>query len=227
MWCTTCRQEVPGAASPSDADGRTGPMCCVRCGTVLLPMTMQSDAATDETSAVTVHDLDRERAFLHDINPLESFDTWALDEQLRHVERILAGPRFNLESSSVCGKLRIDKSGQSPSALSRFRGRKAVASLLSWAGLAVFTCGAALSGWSIVGGLDDLWPIGMPLAFGGLLCVLVGVIWQVEITWLSQFDLVSDLNQIDRRLGDLAHQFSPARRAQTTTAGSPSPDEGK
>src|SRR5258708_7872758 len=105
MWCTTCRQEVPGVASPADGpEGNKRATCCIRCGTVLLPATARDGSENDDATAPG----DGVEATSWEVNPLASFETWELDEQLRHVERLLAGPRFNVAPAAMHDQLRID-----------------------------------------------------------------------------------------------------------------------
>jgi hypothetical protein len=157
-------------------------------------------------------------------SPLAAFDTWELDEQLRHVERLLSGSCFNLPPSAASDERRFD----APSAVSarnepagrsppgpRLRRRKPLIAFMAWTflagGLAIFTCGAVLTGWSIVGARGDLWTIGLPTALTGLLGLLIGVALQLDLVWHGQRVLTADLALLERQLGELAQRSSPSR----------------
>lgn len=54
------------------------------------------------------------------------------------------------------------------------------------AGVALFTCGAILIGWSFNPGRHELWNVGAPLALLGQVAFLVGLILQLDVLWRHQ-----------------------------------------
>ena len=102
MWCKNCRQEVPAVA---DASGEQA--CCVRCGAAMphpakvapAPMTSAKQRVIRQLSAHAPMRTDPQDSstILCDAPTvtirarLSAFDTWELEEQLRHVDRILSG----------------------------------------------------------------------------------------------------------------------------------------
>jgi hypothetical protein len=72
-------------------------------------------------------------------------------------------------------------------------------------GLAAFSCGAVLLGWSLVAERDDLWPIGMPLALIGQAGLILGLILQLDGLWQSSRTTAAVLNQLDGELKNVRH----------------------
>ena len=112
MWCKNCRQEVPAV---SDATGEKS--CCVRCGAIMphaarvataLVASSKSRAARPVSAHVSLRaDQQDSSTIVCDAPtvtiraPLSAFDTWELEEQLRHVDRILSAARFSTELADV------------------------------------------------------------------------------------------------------------------------------
>lgn len=227
-------------ASPSpDGERHDRPMCCIRCGTVVLPAPGATDALANDGGARPSDEMDRIPA---DVNPLAGFETWALDEQLRHVERILTGPGFNLSLAAAHDERRFDaprggsavagKSGSidrsSPGAA--LRRNKPLIAFMAWTilagGLAVFTCGAVLTGWSIVGKRGDLWNLGLPVALTGLLGLLIGLVLQLDLVWHAHRVLTADLDRLERQFGELTERLSASRTVPSASQSSWADDRG-
>ncbi len=108
VWCKNCRQEVPAVCDGADDEPR-----CVRCGAAMSQGARgpqgPAAAARSRAARVTLSHANRQRgprqasaSFVGDAPtvtiraPLSTFDTWELEEQLRHVDRILSGaPLFD------------------------------------------------------------------------------------------------------------------------------------
>lgn len=71
MWCRQCQQDVPG--KPDD-----GKYACPRCGEELPRNVGRSGAASQS-----------EPVFIPVTDPPPAYDEWDLEEQLRHIERVL------------------------------------------------------------------------------------------------------------------------------------------
>jgi hypothetical protein len=202
MWCTNCRQDVPGIASQAEAGPSSGgPLVCIRCGTIFLAKNGRSTSAGLAASpgatlaAASEPDADSAPADLP-----AAFDSWELEERLRHVKRLLAPPPVR-ESRSAASNLefRIDagstseRRSEASQAAARNEapveqaGRGAWASLAAWSaiaiGLAALTCGGVLCGWSLAQGRDELWAIGLPLLLGGQMTLLIGLLLQLRRIW--------------------------------------------
>jgi len=148
------------------------------------------------------------------------YDGWELDEQLRHVERVLAGGKG-------CGRpvtaayqqevARLDPPHDGPSArhlppahkptcTSKPKTAKShpVLATLTWAALSLgtmtFACGGMLVGWSVVSGRSELWTVGMPVALCGQIALLVGLILQLDRLWHDRRHAAAKLNHVDEQL---------------------------
>ncbi len=175
MWCKNCRQDVPAFASPHEAG-----YCCPRCGEVV---------------ALRAHDGHGELPASDDggemIAPLPQHAppdhyAWELNEQLRHVERVLSRGRHRVTRTQ--DNLRIDPpmpvrptpAPQPSSAeLEADSEEGSLLSALAWsatcAGVTGLTCGIALLVFAWSGGRGDLWRIGLPILIGGQLVLSMGL----------------------------------------------------
>jgi hypothetical protein len=178
------------------------------------------------------------------------YDGWALDEQLRHIERRLQtatptaspddsaasspkgdslifvgrksgqSPRKSGQSPASAKKLRLDAAHGGPSAhhfprpakpRSKPRGcdvepstSGSFSGALTWlslsAGTAAFVCGGVLLGWSIVTGRQELWTIGTPVALGGQVALLIGLVLQLDRLWHDSRHAAAKLDTVDEQL---------------------------
>jgi hypothetical protein len=80
-------------------------------------------------------------------------------------------------------------------------------SALIWAalslGTAALVCGGVLLGWSLWTGRGELWNAGLPIAAGGLICLLIGLVLQINRLWRDNHHTVSKLDEVDEKLRDL------------------------
>jgi hypothetical protein len=203
MWCKSCRQDVPGIASTVE-----GHYCCARCAEVLLGNS-QEDLGSSSPPATSVDGLNTDPTIdaepplsdsLGDLkfSSLPSIDDWELDEQLKHVERLLAtfrppSARQNNPLShdqNVGIALRVDasdtKATERPATPTPTEPRRTIWSSLVWLTVAAswtaLACGGALTGWGWYIHRDDFWNLGLPILFGGQLGLLVGLMFQLLIT---------------------------------------------
>jgi hypothetical protein len=154
-------------------------------------------------------------------------DDWELDEQLRHIGRVLAEARHEGPPShegppgqtSDRGNtvVRVDSAHAEPAGRhlplpgrqSAEPTRQAPGSLPIWTwatmllGLTAFVCGGVLLGWSIVSGREDLWSIGLPIALGGQIGLLVALVLQLDRLWHNNRSTEAKLDRVDDRLHDL------------------------
>ncbi len=98
-------------------------------------------------------------------------------------------------------------SGPAPTLLSTTPTPVAGKSLWPWLfltlGIGVFACGAALVGMSLARGSTPLWQLGLPLVLGGQLAVLLVVVWQLDVVWLSHRATFVALHAVDDQLRKL------------------------
>ncbi len=80
-------------------------------------------------------------------------------------------------------------------------------SLLTWIflslGTMIFACGGSLLAWSVIGNRPDLWNVGLPVAAGGQVALLVGLILQLDRLWHDSRHATSKLDHVDEQLHDL------------------------
>lgn len=203
MWCKSCRQDVPGIASPVE-----GHYCCARCSEVLLREQVGESVSKQKVDRpvedlhppivdqveVTASDRLTELRF----SSLPSIDDWELDEQLKHVERMLAAFRPPASRQQTASSLdvgmstsrRTDEAIERPAEKVATPEKKeppqSFASFLVWlmvtAGWVALACGGALTGWGWYIHRDDFWNLGLPILFGGQLGLLVGLMLQLLLT---------------------------------------------
>lgn len=133
-------------------------------------------------------------------------DDWDLDEELRHIGRLLLGPSAQPEAK----RFRLDAAhalaaphGVSPagSVLAAAGTKPSVArgnAFLTWAALLLGTmsvfCGGALVLWSWVVSRPDLWRIGQPVALAGVVGLVIALVLQLDAAWDRPTEAASDEN---------------------------------
>jgi hypothetical protein len=181
MWCSACRQDVPGIAPPSG-----GVCCCARCGG-----TLERDvAAVDHRCAVEADDCSDEL-----LTPRAIFDSWQLEDAEndllwllrlpaepavaeRRMKGLLADPAHPPQAMFALSQTPINERLAAPPH-SRFG--PFVAWLLIAAGMTAFTCGTALAGWSVWENQQQLWNWGVPIAMAGQIALITGLIMQLDL----------------------------------------------
>jgi hypothetical protein len=73
--------------------------------------------------------------------------------------------------------------------------------LLLSLGVALFTCGAGLIGYSFLGEREALWDLGTPLVLAGQATFLVGLVLQLDVIWQQSKEANQTLHDLDQRLG--------------------------
>ncbi len=204
MWCRQCGQDVPGRLASSG-----GEYCCPRCHGVL-----GSDAAMKTATAPPP-------AAAPDPMP---YDGWELDEQLRHIERVLAANRLRGEPAAAGGEQETSRADWPHAAVPAWHVQPAsrparqpmprkparkgwvlgllIGTALTLGPLAVIG-GAALLGWSLVTGRQDLWVFAAPTAMGGQIVVLLGLVLQLNRLGRESRQAAGKLDRLDQDIHDL------------------------
>ena len=151
----------------------------------------------------------------------EGFDDWEFDEQLREIGRLLRAavptaatqpgdnglaeaPRLRFDAPHpVAGAphmaLPVEPADPKPSGSGL--------GSLAWAALSLGTmglvCGGILLGWSIWADRADLWSVGLPIALGGQIGLVVGLLCQLDRVWHDHRRAARKLDEVDRKLHDL------------------------
>ncbi len=176
MWCSICRQDVPGSIAPGG-----GQYCCPRCGEgmsscgkVELP-----HEPVEETNPTGVGS-----------PPRSDYDEWEMEERLRHLDRIyarspLSGPLSPSGSQqyridSMHGFIRHERPITAPPTEPRLSGLARFGRAVLALGLAVTVCGGSLAAWGHFGARPDLLPMGIPIAAAGQILLLLGLVMQTD-----------------------------------------------
>lgn len=217
MWCKQCQQDVPGVAT---ADG--GRICCLRCGQPFVAIAdspAPTPTGTEDQKPATEAPA-RTAAEVSAAPPC--YDGWDLDEQLRHIERVLeAGHGKNpIRSTPRPEAHRLDPPHGGPPAWHitpaaqparrrrrRSTGAASAMGALAWIALSLgtmsFLCGAILLGWSLVTGRQELWTLGLPITLGGQIALLVGLVFQLDRLWHDSRHAAAKLDDVDEQLHEL------------------------
>jgi len=243
MWCKACNQDVPGVYSANAAG-----YCCPRCGDALAAAAPKGefvhtkDKKTTGTNAENASSVSQGASGAGGSDRTETksqpaYDSWEMDERLRHVERVLGkekrdkNQRHSVYQQEVA---RLDGPHAAPAGWHRSgkpakqKNRRAAAEsgktglqLVTWAalslGMMAFVCGGVLLGWSLAGGRAELWTLGTPIALAGLVGLLLGLVLQLDRLWHENREAVTKLERLDTQLHDLQTTTS----LLTTGQGSP------
>ena len=221
MWCKQCGQDVPGLPSPSEVG-----FCCPRCGELLCadPAAAPQPRAAEAAAGHTPTD------------DLPDYDDWELDDQLRHIERVLGTAKGHGRRSQRVlrrERSRIEPahaavppwhvaapaaavtaaSSAAPARPARSRAPAEAAEggvilpALVWLALSLgtmaFVCGGILLGWSLCTGRQELWTLGLPVAVGGQIALLVGLLLQLDRLWHHSRSAAAKLDVVDEQLHEL------------------------
>ncbi|HEX4148080.1 MAG TPA: hypothetical protein VHY20_03790 [Pirellulales bacterium] len=191
MWCKSCRQDVPGLVSPGEKC-----YCCARCGSVL-----QVDGAASSPP--------REQ------RPIEAaaervtprYDPWELNEQLRHVQRLLDGGQWVRPGRGEASYRRdapMAWGSAGPASAGKDRPQGAWVRIVSWPllalGLGIGACGAALVGLSLVSGRGELWRLGLPTVLAGQFALLLALLVQTAGHYAGRKAANRQVQQLDEQL---------------------------
>ncbi|MGA2798822.1 MAG: hypothetical protein ABSE63_14680, partial [Thermoguttaceae bacterium] len=192
MWCQHCQQDVPAIASSGERK-----FCCPRCGEAVggqCPSDAGAITPPSDSPPVSVCDED-----------MPSYDCWEFDDQLWRIAQALqvdTAPDHRRKKGDVHEAIRHDQAHDAlnprhapPMPVSHQRKSKihrggigdSLLALLIWAalslGTAALVCGGILLGWSLWTGRGELWKIGLPIAAGGQISLLIGLVLQIDRFW--------------------------------------------
>jgi hypothetical protein len=226
MWCRHCRQDVP--ALPS-ADKQS--LCCPRCGRAVCS-DLHSASGTSATADPSEDDSSGADAATAGKLPL--YDGWELDEQLRHIERVLQSvqaKRRESDAGNRRGATRFDLAHsagpdwhvpavrQPGESRTSGRGRGAGSGVLAWLVLALgtagFVCGGTLLGWSLATGRQELWSVGLLLGLAGQIVLLAGLVLQIDRLWHDNRATAAKLDNVGQQI----HELTAATTVLSTAHG--------
>jgi len=215
MWCVHCRQDVP--ALPS-ADRE---YCCPRCGEAICRDAHHAAHGRPKADSATKEPAAAAGAEVAGLPP--SYDGWELDEELRHVQRLLQigkAPSHDADAIRRPAASRIDlphaaaPGWHSPAAGHSDKKRQAdlgdpgaVQGVFTWLALLLgatsFVCGGILLGWSLATGRHELWTIGLPVALAGQIGLVIGLVLQLDWLWRENREAAAKLEDVDEQLHEL------------------------
>jgi hypothetical protein len=212
MWCQQCQQDVPAIASSGERK-----FCCPRCGQAVGGQGLSGTDAKTSSS-----DPPPESAC---VGEMPSYDSWEFDDQLWRIAQALqvdTAPGHRREKGDVREVIRYDQAHDAlnqrhapPMQVSRERKSKShsgsigssLLAFLIWAalslGTAALVCGGILLGWSVWTERGELWKIGLPIAAGGQISLLIGLLLQIDRFWHDNHRTVVKLDEVDEELHDL------------------------
>ena len=237
MWCSQCRQDVPAQTSPKE-----GKLHCPCCGGGLDLRAAQRAAGTatgrDDPPAKVRAEPPAKLA-----DDAADYDGWELDEQLRQIEHVLATDPQRKDRAEAAYRRELARLDQphaavpawhvpaaqqpakrrksAPAGAERHEGGGAAAFFV-WLSLSLgtmaFVCGGILLGWSLVTGRTDLWNVGLPVALGGQIALLIGLLLKLDRLWHDNRRAAAKLDVVDEQLHELKTTTSLLGTGQGTSA---------
>jgi hypothetical protein len=210
MWCAKCGQDVPAVPLKDDLQA----LQCLRCGS-LVPAAAGFVSTSADAQRTRDH---RPREVIDRVEsncPIEPPPVIAEDgvwevglpvseseiERIRRRSHAAEGHRPLVPIQSRIARRR-----------STARSNRSCWLLLGL-GLAVFTCGAFLIGYSLLGERDELWDVGAPLVLVGQATFLMGLVLQLDVLWQQSKETDQTLRDLDKRLNTA--QLAPSARPST------------
>lgn len=205
MWCNQCQQDVPALAS---ADRRE--FCCPRCSNELQARS-GGMPGVDESVAYRA---DRGKAQ----TAPPPHDAWESEQQLRHIAHVIGAKKVDRPEPPADSRptvARIDSAHGIGAGMHSRPSDQDVGhdgaehsagpmAALTWLALSLgtmaFVCGGILTGWSIVTSRADLWTIGLPVALGGQIALLIGLILQLDRLRQDNRQAADKLKHVDDKL---------------------------
>jgi hypothetical protein len=153
------------------------------------------------------------------------YDDWYFDDQLQHFGRLLAADSAapgtpGADKRAATAKIfRFDPTDPGLAGQHGAQGRRrpsaahgpprsvSATAWLSWPllvlGLTTLVCGGVLLVWSLVGARPDLWPLGLPLALGGQMTLVVRLVLQLHGLRHDHRTATARLESVDDALDEL------------------------
>jgi len=206
MWCKQCQQDAPGIVHKED-----GKLYCTRCSS---PMPESAPAPHAASHAAPTG---QGRPAGQNAPATVPYDSWEAEEELRHIHRVLKGPgasrgrrgrRARLDGPHFARAARHEPAAKPRAALREPASERGDFLLVAiWStivlGVMALVCGGILLGWSVLGGRGELWSIGLPIALGGQIALLLALILQLDRLWWHNRRTAAKLDTVDEQLHDL------------------------
>ena len=243
MFCPACQQDVPALAVPEEP----GVIRCAFCSEELemrvqesggrdpkLALSDGSDESNESEEAETIQQQER----VSPLPPRLDLEDWELEPQLRAAERLLKGLRQEAPAEQVSAVHAAHRPAPDwhvpaaniplPAEVAQARRQTNIpeqaekSGTLAWTclslGVMALACGGVLIAWSLLGGRDDLWSIGLPLAVVGQGGLVIGLLLQLDGLWQTSKKTEETLTHLDGKLHDLAHTTTMLGTTRSTPA---------
>ena len=203
---------------PALPSGERQTLCCPRCGETICA----DPQKTADGNCPSFRARENGAVPFSAMSQPPAYDSWELDEQLQHIDRVLhAGKLTGGESEAIarCQAARFDPpqcglpaghlsaSSRPGKRRKKARRRGSVSSLLTWfvftLGIGSSACGGILLGWSLATGRQELWNVGMPVALVGQIALLAGLVLQIDRLWHDNRASACKLDDVDQQLHEL------------------------
>ncbi len=144
-----------------------------------------------------------------------TLDEWEFDHDLRELQGLVAAAKAGKSAPLGSFAAGFDPLASSPAAaawasppaMPQVRPARLGSSLFAWfvllLGVLAFAGGGVLLALSFVLERDNLWSLGMPITVAGQVCLLLGLVLQLERVWQGSRYAFDKLGEVDKRLADL------------------------
>lgn len=243
MFCPACQQDVPALAVPEEP----GVIRCAFCSEELemrvqepggrdpkLALADGSNESHESEEAETIHQPER----VSPLPPRLDLEDWELEPQLRAAERLLKGlrqeapaeqvsavhaahrpvPDWHVPAANTPLTTEVAQTHRQPNVPEQVEKSGTLAWTCLSLGVMALACGGVLIAWSLLGGRDDLWSIGLPLAVVGQGGLVIGLLLQLDGLWQTSKKTEETLTHLDGKLHDLAHTTTMLGTTRSTPA---------
>lgn len=239
---------MPGVVADGTSEYR-----CPRCRNLLRQSDRLRIGIDDQKPAAEDSPCGETQAASTEVEPqIESppaYDSWELEQRLKHIERVLAAADRPTDGLSHDGKAssestRLFRLDSAHGSLGRPHDRQnagifsrpgALMRTATWStlliGVTMLACGGFLMGWSMLSDRTALWSTGLPIALMGAISLFVALVVQIDRLLHDNRDTAAKLDRVDNRLGKLTaatshlgnHSHSPSDAFYSHLAGGANP----
>lgn len=223
MWCKQCRQDVPALAVPGQRV-----LSCPRCGDGVFVEQAVTGAASNAAPAASQAPVESRSG---NPFPYDSWEIdeelrhigrvlGEGDGTRRRTEPVaralpaarLDAPHARIPPWHVAGTAEagtIEDGRARPILVERAShpGGTSILAVVGWAALSLGTmalcCGGILLAWSALTGRQELWNIGVPVAVGGQIALVIGLVLQLDRLWHDGRHAADKLDRVGQQLHEL------------------------
>ncbi len=200
-------------------------VCCAQCGEAC-ERVESGVAQIDGLSEIAENGLElgiseKNATDLKDRRPLDSSDDWLLEDEFFHLNHRVGLPKFAAAHQPAAGPAIAARIGPMAAPIEDIehatgkrndgpiiapakcpRHSKSAWMILSL-GLITFVGGSVCLGWSLLGGRNDLWNLGMPMTLAGQFGLLLGLVLQLDSLWQANRRTADSIDDVGTRLQEI------------------------